>query len=279
MERPVVYDYLDYRVFLKDLFGHNKAENGRFSYRYFSRDAGFASPNFLKLVVDGKRNLTNTSIAKVAKGFKLKNQEREFFENLVFMNQASAHDEKNHYYRKMLAARGYTDTHRIEKASYDYFSKWYYPAIREIITFDGRRLTPEQIADRLNPGITPKEAEKALELLMELDLIRRDEDGCWEQCEKIVTTGPEVRSLTVTNYHKEMLKLASDSIEGYASEERDITALTLSVRRETLADIKARTASFRRELLELASNDENSDQVLQVNLQIFPLTKGNLQGE
>ncbi len=70
-----------------------------------------------------------------------------------------------------------------------------------------------------------------------------------------------------------MLKLASDSIERYPSEERDITALTMSVKRETLADIKARVASFRRELLELAGNDEDSDQVYQINFQVFPLTK------
>jgi uncharacterized protein (TIGR02147 family) len=272
MECPIVYDYLDYRAFLRDLFEYNKAENRHFSYRYFSRDAGFASPNFLKLVINDQRNLTNASIAKIAKGFRLKKQEREFFENLVFMNQASAHDEKNHYYRKMLSAKSYTNSHRLEKASYDYFSKWYYPAIREIITFDSGHLTPEQIADQLNPRITPKEAEKALALLVELRLIEKDSDGRWEQSDKIVSTGPEVRSLVISNYHKEMLKLASDSIERYPSEERDITALTLSVNREALADIKARMASFRRELLELASNDNNSDQVYQVNFQVFPLT-------
>lgn len=76
MGQPVVYDYLDFRAFLKDLFVYNKERRGNFSYRFFSRQAGFASPNFLKLVTNGQRNLTNTSIAKIAKGFKLKKQER-----------------------------------------------------------------------------------------------------------------------------------------------------------------------------------------------------------
>ncbi|MEE8397865.1 MAG: TIGR02147 family protein, partial [Desulfobacterales bacterium] len=220
----------------------------------------------------GQRSLTHTSIAKIAKGFELKKQEREFFEYLVFMNQASTHDEQNLYYRKMLSIKGYTNTHRLEKASYDYFAKWYYPAIREIVTFGDHSFTPEQIADRLNPEITSKEAEKALRLLLQLALIEKDPDGRWRQCDKIVSTGPEVSSLAITNYHKEMLKLASESIERYPAEERDITAITVSVKRETLADIKARVASFRRELLELASSDENSDQIYQINFQVFPLT-------
>lgn len=272
MERPVVFDYLDYRTFLKDMFEFKKTMHKFFSYRFFAREAGFASPNFLKLVTDGQRNMTNESVAKIARGFGLKKQESEYFEYLVFMNQAKTNDVRNHYYRKMLSVKGYINNHRLDKASYEYFSKWYYPAIREIITFDGRRSTPEQIADRLNPKITPKEAEKALELLLELRLIKKDENGRWEQCDKVVSTGPEVTSLVIANYHKEMLKLASDSIERYPSEERDITALTLSVKRESMAEIKARIASFRKELLELACEDEDSDQVYQINFQAFPLT-------
>ncbi len=272
MKRPVVYDYLDYRVFLKDLFEYNKNHRNNFSYRFFSREAGFSSPNFLKLVTEGQRNLTNTSIAKIAKGFRLKKQESEFFEDLVFMNQADTHDEKNRYYRKMLAVREYINNHRIDKAKYEYFSKWYYPAIREIITFNNHRLTPAQIAQRLNPQISPREAERALKLLMELELISKDADGCWQRSDKVVTTGAEVQSHVIANFHREMLTLATESIERFPSEERDITALTLSVSHHALVDIKARMTSFRRELLELATEDENSDQVYQINFQVFPLT-------
>lgn len=272
MERPVVYDYIDYRTYLRDMFEFKKTTQRFFSYRFFAREAGFASPNFLKLVTEGQRNLTNESVAKIVKGFGLKKQESEFFEYLVFMNQAKTNDSRNHYYRKMLSVKGYISNHRLDRASYEYFSKWYYPAVRELITFDGGRLTVEQISQRLNPKITPKEAEKALKLLSELELIRKGEDGRWEQSDKVVSTGPEVVSLVVANYHKEMLKLASESIERYPADERDITALTLSAKRETMIEIKARIAAFRKELLELACEDEDSDQVYQINFQAFPLT-------
>ncbi len=70
----------------------------------------------------------------------------------------------------MMSIQGYTKVRRIEKKSYEYFSKWYNPAIREIVMFGGRNYTPEQIASSLNPKITPREAERALKLLMELGL-------------------------------------------------------------------------------------------------------------
>jgi len=272
MGRPVVYDYLDYRRFLEALFQFSKASKKQFSYRFFSREAGFASPNFLKLVIGGQRNLTHTSIAKVAKGFRLRKQEREFFENLVFMNQAGTHEDKDYYYQRMLRVKGFTDGHRIDKASYDYFSKWYYPAIREIVTFHDR-LTAQQIAERLDPPVTVREAERALDVLLALDLIRKGERGGWRQNDKVITTGPEVRSVTVANYHRAMLNLASEAIDRHESSERDITALTLSVNHAQLGAIKDRIASCRRELLEMASSDQKSDQVYQVNFQVFPLTR------
>jgi uncharacterized protein (TIGR02147 family) len=272
-DAPIIYDYFDYRAFLKDIFNFKKQKNPHFSYRLFAGKAGFASSNFLKLVIDGKRNLTNESIVKVAKGFGLKKQERDFFENLVFMNQASTNEVKNHYYKKMISLKGSLKTHLIEKASYNYFTKWYYPAIREIVLFGGRKLTSNQIAALLNPKITPKQAEKATELLLELGLIRINKDGLWEQSDKVVSTGPEVKSIVIPNFHREMIRLAGEALDRHPSDKRDVSALTLSVKKEELAEIKERIAAFRKDLLELASGSEDSDMVIQINIQAFPLTE------
>ncbi len=273
MKRPIVYDYLDYRSYLGDMYYYRKESASSFSYRFFSNKAGFASPNFLKLVVNGQRNLTNASIAKVAKGFGLKKKERDFFENLVFMNQATAHDEKNYYYRKMISIVGYKNIPTLSKEQYAYFSNWYYPAIREMVSFGSGDLSAQQMAALLNPKIKVTEAEAALKCLKNLRLIKQNADGLWLQYDRDISTGPEIRELIVANFHKEMLRLATESIDRFPASERDISAVTLSIRRENLAEFKARLVSFRRELMELASLDEDPDRVVQINLQLFPLTK------
>lgn len=272
-EKPNIFDYLDYRSFLGDMFRYKKQNNHHYSYRVFAAKAGFSSPNFLKLVTTGQRNLTHESIGKIAKGFDLNKQEREFFENLVFFNQISNYDEKNYYYKKMTSINGYLKSHKLDKSGYIYFSKWYYPAIREIAVFGDRNLTPGEIAKMLNPNITVKEVEKALMLLQELGLIRKDDAGLWEQADRVVTTGPEVKSLVIANYHKEMMKMGMAAIERYSSNERDISALTLSINKEKITELKERIIAFRKELLKLACEDEESDQVIQINFQAFPLTK------
>lgn len=272
MNRPLVYNYLDYRLFLGDMFQYRKQRNPHFSYRYFSKRAGFASPNFLKLVITGQRNLSNASTGKISKGFGLRKKEREFFENLVFMNQATAHEEKNYYYQKIISRQGANNLHTLEKATYDYFAKWYNPAIRELIAMTPKNWSARELAERLSPKVSVRKVEAALSLLQKIGLIAKDEQGFWRSEQRDLTTGPEIQSLIVANFHREMLALASESIERYRADKRDISAVTLSIHKDSIAEYKARLAAFRRELLEIAASEENPNHVIQINLQLFPLT-------
>lgn len=59
-----VFSYHDYRLFLADYYQAKKPKG--FSYRAFSRDAGLGAPNYLKLVIDGKRNPTGEMATRFA---------------------------------------------------------------------------------------------------------------------------------------------------------------------------------------------------------------------
>lgn len=80
--RPIS-EYTDYRQFVKDRFGYLKTVNPSFSYRVFSRSAGFGSPNYLKLIAEGKRNLGPLAAVKFATGLGLDAAETEAFVALV----------------------------------------------------------------------------------------------------------------------------------------------------------------------------------------------------
>jgi len=273
MDRPSVFTYLDYRIFLHDMFLYKKGTAASFSYRCFAKLAGFSSPNFLQLVVNGTRNLTITSIAQVAKGFKLKKPEREFFELLVFMNQAADHSEKDRYYRKMISLKAQGSLKKLETAQYEYFSKWYFPVLRELVVFGDKQQTPEQLAGCLIPAVTVKEVETALARLADLGLIRKNDTGCWEQSDQIISTGPEVKSLLIANFHREMIAKGEQAINRFPASERDITALTFSIKESKVLELKRKIAEFRQELLKEFAGDEDADQVMQINIQAFPLTQ------
>ncbi len=79
-----IYTYIDYRKFLKDFYHFKKSGIRRFSYRSFSEKAGFSSPNFIKLVIDGRKNLGKESIPKLCKAMEPNKKQTEYFSYLVF---------------------------------------------------------------------------------------------------------------------------------------------------------------------------------------------------
>jgi uncharacterized protein (TIGR02147 family) len=267
----VVYRYLDYRAFLRDAYRDRKQHQRGFSYRWFSRRAGLRSPNFLKLVIDGKRNLTVASARRFAAAFDLNVTETAFFCDLVAFNQARSPAEKNEYYERIRASRRHREVRALDHHEFDYFSRWYYPAVRELVACKGFRDDPAWIARRLVPPITPAQARHALELLTKLGLLRRDADGTLRQGEMLVSTGPEVRSLAVGNFHRQMMERAAASIELVAREERDISGLTVALSDEACHRFKQRIVELRAELLQLSAAETEATRVVQLNFQLFPL--------
>ena len=146
---PNLYTYTNYRRYLGDTYTYLKRTMPQFSYRYFARKAGFAAPNYLKLIIDGDRNLTPTSIRQFAKALKLDRSQREFFHHLVLMNQAKTEVERNDHYQALSRLGGYIEVKRIERDQYAYYSNWFVAPIRELVDTPGFREEPEWIAQQL----------------------------------------------------------------------------------------------------------------------------------
>ena len=270
--QPDIYSYTDYRAYLRDYYNAAKQHVPAFSYRYFSRRAGFSSPNFLKLVIDGRRNLGPKSIGPFATALRLDRQEHRFFAVLVSFTQARTSDERNAAFQRLVVSRRFRQARQLDSAFWEYLSVWYYPAIRELVGTPGFRDDAEWVAAQLVPPISPGEARAALELLLRLELVERGQDGKLHRRDVSLTTGHDVRALAVENYHRQMLGKAAAAIEVVEPEHRDLGALTVCVSGETAEALKERLRAFRESLLDLADRDPNPEVVYQVNMQLFPLT-------
>lgn len=269
-----LFRYLDYRHYLRDYYREQKETKGsRFSFRTFSRAAGLRSPNFLKLVMDGKRNLGPEGIACFQKALHLNKEESAYFENLVLFNQATNDRERTERYQKMSASKSYQEIKEIEKDYFVYFSRWYYAAIRELALLPDFKEDPKWIARKLSPPIKPQEAATALELLLKLGFLKRDKSGRLVQAERNITTPREVQSLAIANFHRQMIRIASEAIDRTSAEKRDISSLTIPLSAEKFREAKRRIQEFRRELNVLLSDDLKADSVYQINFQIFNLTE------
>lgn len=269
---PDIYEYLDYREYLRDYYDAAKATLPVFSYRYFSRRAGFSSPNYLKLVMDGERNLTQDSLRKMIKGLGLEADEARFFADLVEFAQADDAERKNAAYARVSSSQQFRRARHLDHSMFEYLSRWYLPAIREMAARPDFRDEPAWVAGQLFPKISVEEARHALALLFDLGLLVKDGDRIGRG-EPTWTTGHEVRSLAIANFHRQMLQRAAAAIEDVPRELRDLSALTLVISRDSVADLKDRIHAFREALIERGERDEPREMVYQICIQLFPLSK------
>jgi uncharacterized protein (TIGR02147 family) len=278
-EAPLgVYAYLDYRAFLRDHYAEKKAASRAFSYRSFSKRAGVSSPNYLKLVIDGKRSLSAKMAERFAHACGLDADASRYFVHLVGFNQAKTTTERAQYYEKLAGFQSYRKAHKLEIAHAAYYSDWYMPAIRELAASTQFREDPEWIADQLVPKITPLQAKRAIETLCDLGLLVRSATGRLVQADALLSTGPETRGLHIVAFHRAMTQRAMESIDLVPAAERDISSLTLCLGRGGLRALKDRLQRFRRELLELSALESKPEQVVQFNFQLFPLSRGGRRG-
>jgi uncharacterized protein (TIGR02147 family) len=268
-----VFTYHDYREFLRDKFMEIKAQRKTFSHRAFAKMAGFNSSNYLMLVMQGKRNLSPEGIIKVSKAIKLKKKEADFFENLVMFCQAKNDDEKNFYYSRISSNRQYAQARPLEMEQYDYYSHWCVPVIREMVLLKEFKEDPAWIAKHTVPNVTTQEAEAALKLLLDMNLLVRDEGGKLVQQDRHIRGEDEVSSLAMANFQREMISLAGKSIERTAPEKREISSVTFTISKDRLVQAKEMVREFRSKLAGFLAGEEEGETVYQFNMQLFNLTK------
>ncbi|MBK6513816.1 MAG: TIGR02147 family protein [Polyangiaceae bacterium] len=269
---PSVYEYLDYRAFLRDHYAAKKAGDTKFSFRFFARRAGFTSSNFLKLVMDGDRNLGPTTVERVANAMKLDASEVEFFSLLVQMNQAQTVADRNRAFERVAANRRFRAAKKLDGPLFEYLTRWYYPVIRELAGRDDFVEDAAWIAAEVYPPIEVKEARAALKTLEKLGLLVREGDRL-VRGDASVTTGHEVRHVVVPAYHLQMIERAAKAVERVAVEERDVSSLTVCIREATLAELKAKIRRFREEMLDRCDSDGEPERVYQLCIQLFPMSK------
>jgi uncharacterized protein (TIGR02147 family) len=77
----------------------------------------------------------------------------------------------------------------------------------------------------------------------------------------------------VVEYHRAMLERASHAIDEVPRDEREISTLTLCVSHDVMLKLKERIRELRRELLHVAEQEGQPERVVQINFQLFPMSR------
>jgi uncharacterized protein (TIGR02147 family) len=267
-----VFNYSDYRQFLSDAYAERHSKDRRFSYRYIAQKAGFASAGFFTNVLKGKKDISLTLAMRLADVFGLSPRQRQYFEQLVQFNKSHNEIEKQEHLKRLRALRGRAAKSLVASQS-DFYSKWQYTAIREALALKPFKGDYKALGETLNPPLSPTEARTAVELLLELGLLRKIAGGSVERCDPNLTSSDEIASSVLVDLQLQMMGLAKQALEQLPKNQRNFSTLTLSISPSTYASIIEELRSFRKRILTMAAESQDPDRVIQMNFQVFPLTK------
>lgn len=270
-----VYGYTDYRRYLRDFYDYRKESERGYSFRAFSKAAGFSSPNILKLVIEGERNISPEATQKFIKALSLKGQMAEYFSTLVRLNQAKSDKDKQDYFEVLQKLTPAAKKRDLNAEGLRYLSHWLYPVIREMSVLKEFQADPYWIARRLNGKASVADIAQALTFLLNEGFLEKI-DGRFVARDNVVLTSDEVKSLAIRNYHRQMLDQAKETLEALPLEEREFGALTFGIPESSLSELKFKLKAFRRELHAWAlqvADQAGADLVVQVNAQMYPHTR------
>src|SRR5690606_29343754 len=91
---------------------------------------------------------------------------------------------------------------------FEVFNHWYILPVRELVLLKDFNERPVHIAKMMKNKITQKEAEFAIQTLLKLEMLKRDENGKLYQTHSIVRYSQEVVNLTIREFHRQMLNRA-----------------------------------------------------------------------
>ena len=263
-------EYSDFRQYMLDYYEERKRRSV-FSWREFSKIAGFSSSSYMKVVCDGKSKLSRIGVERTGAAMGLVGFEMEYFRAMVEFGQAATEEKKKAAYENMLAIAKVHKVRVLEGDLFEFYDSWQNPVVRELAPLMPGA-TPGEIAKKCYPEISAAEVQQSLNFLTKAGLLKKAGDSAFVQAETSITGTPDATRLALRGMLRQMSKLATPALD-LPVEQRNFSGVTMGVSRESYERIVKVLDECRRQIIAIAADDKNIDQVYRLNLQLFPLTK------
>ena len=266
-----IAEYTDYRKFIQDYYDERKRCSA-FSWHAFAQKAGFSSDVYLKYVCEGKKNLSVGSAGSVATAMGLVGFEYEYFVLMVSYAHAKSNEAKKAAFEERCALAMAHKIRVLGDEEFKYFKSWKNSVIRELAPhMPGAK--PLEIAHACKQKISAAEVSETLDFLVKAKLLKKDKNGNYQQTDKAIKMAPvEAVPLAARDLQRQMGEFALQSIDLPISE-RMMSGYTLGLTRRAYERIKKETEDYYRRVVAIATEEDETEQVYRLNVQLFPLSE------
>lgn len=279
---PQLSAYLDYRLYLKDYYEYRvKTDKGRrpYSYAVFSAAADIKSPSYLKLIIEGKRNLSLDMAEKFARALQFNKQETDEFVKLVLFSQASDAVERNRHFVDLVNIRLLKKMQKgeIAKENWEKLPNWLSWILYSLVDLKDIKYEPKALIKILGPIATEEQLTQAISNLFNTGILRQNEvTGEFIKVRELIPNSQDVPVELVRKLQMDLLYLGLESLFKENPVDREVGALTLALTEEEFNQIKFEIRQLKKRIAKdiVAKRvSTRGDRLYQFNLQFFPISK------
>ncbi|WP_374030058.1 TIGR02147 family protein [Bdellovibrio bacteriovorus] len=266
-----IFDYHDYREFLRDWFDHAR-ESQSLSLRDIAEKCGL-STGYLPMILAGKRNLSEKSFLKLQEVLKLNQEEAHYFRSLLILSDDSKSQDRLHAFAEIRKSRSFRQKNPKELEVYQYLANWLHVTIREMAHRRDFQADPTWIQARLVYKASLKEIENSLNFLLEQGFLVRTKSGMVIQSQKQLDCFSGVYRLSLGEFHKQMFRLAAESIDATPRDQRNLLGHTFVIPEDQIESLRRILDDTLKKVEALSSDFQEAGPVYHVILSTFPVAK------
>jgi uncharacterized protein (TIGR02147 family) len=280
-QQPNLSAYTDFRQFLKDYYLFKKKTLSSpirsYSFATFSAAADIKSPNYLKLIIDGQRNLSDSMIKKFAKALQLSRTEVDEFTALVHYGQAKDPLERNRCLKILadIRVKQQMQSGQIKQEVMNKVPSWVTWVLYSLVDQENVNFELNHLREILKGRASQDEIQRALSLLIENGELCSDEQGKIIKGRKLMEGSADIPPALVRKLQAELIYLGMESLFQDSPTEREFGAFTMALTQEEFEQVKFEVRQLRKRLyIDYSAKREQSkgEKVYQLNFQLFPMT-------
>jgi uncharacterized protein (TIGR02147 family) len=247
---------------VREAYFERQRSNPSFSLRAYARYLEIQAPS-LSAILRNKRRLSLKAADRVMEKLNLSPVERRRFRDSLIerpgKNETSstAHAETSSYVLR-------SEDH------YKIIAEWEHFAVLSLLETRDAKSDPAWIAERL--GITPLRTRDVIARLIHSGLLKEARGKRLVPTQASIATTEDVSSSALRKSHTDNFKRAQAALEAIAVELRDFSSITVAMDLKKLDEAKALLREFRKQFAALVETP-SSDEVYELSIQLFPVTK------
>lgn len=270
-DRPNIFDYNDFRTFLRDYHEYRLKLDSTFTKAYVCKELGLPnSRSYFQDVLNGKF-VSQIKVPLFIRLAKLSKEEAQYFRALVSFNQAYEDPDEKEMLLDQLISLNRTPKKIVSPKVYSYYKEWFHSVVRAVLNTYDFSGNYGELAKKIFPPIKTSQARESVKLLEDLELIKLNDNGFYKPTDKVISTGTFVNKDIIRQYQLKCIDIARTAILQNIKQKQRVITKMVSISEEGYQRIEKRLDKFSAEITSIVHKDEKpADRVYQLDLLLFP---------